>query len=91
LPGYAGLSKGFESASVAPPLIKRALDDLNAIAEAARRVDGIELALLGRLDGLAAQVERLRDEMDPLKQLSEVRSHSKRCTRRSNRSRQGWI
>jgi chromosome segregation ATPase len=58
-----------------PALIKRALDDLNAIGEAARRADRIERALLGRLDGLAAQLERLRDEMDPLKQLSGVRSH----------------
>jgi chromosome segregation ATPase len=75
LPSYAGLSKVLNPLLFPPALIKRALDDLNAIGEAARRVDGIERALLGRLDGLAAQVERLRDEMDPLKQLSGVRSH----------------
>ena len=57
-----------------PALIKRALDDLNAIADAARRVDGIERALLRRLEELAALVERLREDMGPLKQLSGVRS-----------------
>ena len=57
-----------------PALIKRALDDLNAIGDAARRVDGIERSLLRRLDELAAQVEPLHEDMDPLKQLSGVRS-----------------
>jgi chromosome segregation ATPase len=57
-----------------PALIKRALDDLNAIGDAARRVGGIERSLLRRLDELAAQVERLHEDMDPLKQLSGVRS-----------------
>jgi chromosome segregation ATPase len=57
-----------------PALIKRALDDLNAIGDAARRVDGIERSLLRRLDELGAQVERLHEDMDPLKQLSGVRS-----------------
>ena len=57
-----------------PALIKRALDDLNAIGDAARRVDGIERSLLRRLDELGAQVERLHEDMDPLKQLSAVRS-----------------
>jgi chromosome segregation ATPase len=57
-----------------PALIKRALDDLNAVGDAARRVDGIERSLLRRLDELAAQVEPLHEDMDPLKQLSGVRS-----------------
>jgi len=57
-----------------PALIKRALDDLNAIGDAARRVGGIERSLLRRLDELGAQVERLHEDMDPLKQLSGVRS-----------------
>ena len=75
MPSYAGLSKALNPLLFPPALIKRALDDLNAVGDAARRVGGIELALLSRLDGLAAQVERLREEMDPLKQLSGVRSH----------------
>ena len=75
MPSYAGLSKVLNPLLFPPALIKRALDDLNAIGEAARRVDGIERALLSRLDGLATQVERLREEMEPLKQLSTVRSH----------------
>jgi chromosome segregation ATPase len=75
LPSHAGLSKALNPLLIPPALIKRALDDLNAVADAARRVGGIERALLSRLDGLATQVERLREEMDPLKQLSGVRSH----------------
>jgi chromosome segregation ATPase len=72
---YAGLSKALDSLLFPPALIKRALDDLHAIGDAARRVDGIQRALLSRLDVLAAQVERLREEMVPLKQLPGVRSH----------------
>ena len=75
MPSYAGLSKALNPLLFPPALIKRALDDLNAVGDAARRVGGIELALLSRLDGLATQVERLREEMEPLKQLSTVRSH----------------
>jgi chromosome segregation ATPase len=58
-----------------PALIKRALDDLHAIAGAASRVGGIERGLFGRLDGLIARVEALHEDMEPLKQLSGVRSH----------------
>ena len=75
MPSFADLSKALNPLLFPPALIKQALDDLNAIGRAARRVDGIERALLSRLDGLAAQVERLREELDPLKQLSGVRSH----------------
>jgi chromosome segregation ATPase len=57
-----------------PALIKRALDDLSAIGDAARRFDGIERAFLGRFDELAAQLERLRADIQPLKQLSAVHS-----------------
>src|SRR5215210_1398788 len=72
---HSGLSRALNPLLIPAVLIKRALDDLNAVGDAARRVGGIERALLGRLDGLAAQVERLREEMDPLEQLSGVRSH----------------
>ena len=75
MPSYAALSKALNPLLFPPALIKRALDDLNAIGRAARRVDGIARALLSRLDGLAAQVEMLREELDPLKQLSGVRTH----------------
>ena len=70
-----GLSKALNPLLIPLTLIKRALDDLNALADAARRVGGIERALLSRLDGLATQLERLRDDMEPLKQLPRVRSH----------------
>src|SRR5215210_1532780 len=72
---HSGLSRALNPLLIPAVLIKRALDDLNAVGDAARRVGGIERARLGRLDGLAAQVERLREEMDPLEQLSGVRSH----------------
>jgi predicted nucleic acid-binding Zn-ribbon protein len=51
-----------------PALIKRALDDLHAIAGAARRLDAIEHALVSRLD-------LMRDELRPIQELSAVRSH----------------
>src|SRR5215207_2308949 len=70
-----GIPKALNPLLVPPALIKRALDDLSAIGDAARRADGIEHALLGRLDEIAAHVERLREDMEPLKQLSAVRSH----------------
>lgn len=69
-----GIAKVMNSLLFPPALIKRALDDLSAIGEAARRADGIERALLGRLDGLAGQVARLREDIEPIGELSEVRS-----------------
>jgi chromosome segregation ATPase len=59
----------------APALIKRALDDLSAIAHAARQVGGIQVALVGRLDGLSTQLERFRQDVEPLGQLSTMRAH----------------
>jgi len=67
-----------------PTLIKRALEDLGAIADAARRLpeleeqvlermDRIEGEALGRVDVLIAQLEGLRAEMAPIGQLEQVR------------------
>ena len=67
-----------------PTLIKRALDDLAAIADAARRLPVLEEQVLERMDrieheGLAradvviAQLEDLRAEMAPIGQLQQVR------------------
>src|SRR5918997_5576473 len=39
-----------------PTLIKRALDDLSAIADAARRVPGLEAQLLARVDRIEGEV-----------------------------------
>jgi chromosome segregation ATPase len=60
---------------VVPALLKRVLGDLGAIAHAARQVDAILVAVVGRLDGLSAQLERFREDVEPLRQLSEVRAH----------------
>ena len=57
-----------------PALIKRALDDLHAIGDAARRLGSVERALVERLDALAAQVELLRGEMEPIRQLPALRA-----------------
>jgi hypothetical protein len=67
-----------------PTLIKRALDDLGAIADAARRlptleeqvigrIDRVETAALLRVDTLIEELRGLRAEMAPIQQLAAVR------------------
>ena len=67
-----------------PTLIKRALDDLGAIADAARRlptleeeviqrIDRVENEGLARIDTLIAQLRALRVEMAPIQQLTALR------------------
>jgi chromosome segregation ATPase len=67
-----------------PTLIMRALDDLGAIADAARRLPALEEQVIGRIDriettGLArvdtliAELRALRAEMAPIKELAAVR------------------
>ena len=67
-----------------PTLIKRALDDLGAIADAARRlptleelviqrIDRVENEGLARIDTLIEELRALRVEMAPIEQLTAVR------------------
>ena len=67
-----------------PTLIKRALDDLAALADAARRlpaleeqvigrIDRVEAAGLARIDALIEELRALRSEMAPVGQLTAVR------------------
>jgi uncharacterized coiled-coil DUF342 family protein len=67
-----------------PILIKRALDDLGAIADAARRlpaleeqvidrIDRVESHGVSRLDTLVEELRALRGEMAPIQQLAAVR------------------
>jgi hypothetical protein len=60
-----------------PALIKRALDDLSAIGDAARRlpsleeqvldrIDKIERLALARADTLTTEISRMREGIDPL-------------------------
>jgi len=58
-----------------PAVVKRALDDLGAVAQAARQIGAIQGAITSRLDGLSAQLERFREDVEPIRQLSEVRVH----------------
>jgi chromosome segregation ATPase len=67
-----------------PTLIKRALDDLGAIADAARRlpdleqqvierIDRVEGEMLTRADTLVAELAALRGEMTPIAELPSMR------------------
>ena len=67
-----------------PTLIKRALDDLGAIADAARRlptleeqvlerIDRIERLALARADTIVAELAALRTDIAPIAQIEQVR------------------
>ena len=67
-----------------PTLIKRALDDLSAIADAARRLPGLEQQVVDRIDTISGKaladlaeirkgIDRLRVELAPISQLEQVR------------------
>ena len=67
-----------------PALVKRALDDLSALADAARRLPGLEEQVLeridfvssevfARVDALNDQLAALRAEMAPIRELTAVR------------------
>ena len=67
-----------------PALIKRALDDLGAIAEAARRLPGLEQEVIDRIDRvegemltradtIVAELGALRGEMAPIADLPSIR------------------
>ena len=63
-----------------PTLIKRMIDDLGAIGDAARRLPEIETQLLAFVDKLTSEivavregVEALQAEMAPIRELSKVR------------------
>jgi chromosome segregation ATPase len=54
-------------------LVKRALDDLSEIADAARRLTSLESGVLGGLSRMEAQLDGLRDELAPIRELADVR------------------
>jgi DNA-binding FrmR family transcriptional regulator len=58
----------------APRLAMRALDDLSAIANAARQLESLQAMLVGRLDGLRGQLAGIGRQVEPLSDLAEVRA-----------------
>jgi len=67
-----------------PTLIKRALDDLSAIGDAARRlpaleeqvldrIDRIERVALARVDNLSEELRALRADMAPIQEITALR------------------
>ena len=67
-----------------PTLIKRALDDLSAIADAARRLPGLEQQVLDRIDTISGKalvdlaeirkgIAAMRTDVKPIAQLKQVR------------------
>ena len=56
----------FDALLAPPALVKRAFDDLHDIAQAVRRFSGLEADLLGRVDGLVADIAAVRAGIDQL-------------------------
>ena len=54
-------------------LVERALDDLSAIADAARRLGSLETNLVGALTRMERQLEGLRTDIAPIRELAAVR------------------
>jgi chromosome segregation ATPase len=50
-----------------PTLIRRLLDELGAVGEAARQLESLRTGLLGRLDTLIDQLELVREDVAPLR------------------------
>jgi prefoldin subunit 5 len=55
-----------------PAVVRRALDDLSAIAAAARSLASLEAAVVGGLGRLEAQIEALRAEIAPIRTIEDV-------------------
>jgi chromosome segregation ATPase len=56
-----------------PALVKRVLDDLGAIAGAARRLPAIETEAFARVDAVQAELAALRADLRPIAELGAVR------------------
>jgi predicted nucleic acid-binding Zn-ribbon protein len=54
-------------------LVKRALDDLSAIADAAGRLTSLEASVVGALARVEAKLDGLREDIQPIGQLRQVR------------------
>jgi chromosome segregation ATPase len=54
-------------------LVRRALDDLSEIADAARRLTSLEAGVLGGLSRMETQLAGLRADLAPMSELSRVR------------------
>ena len=57
-----------------PALIRHALDDLSAIADAARRLTSLEAAVLDGLGRIEGELGGLREELAPIAELPAVRA-----------------
>jgi len=58
--------------TLGPALIKRALDDLSAIAEGVRRLDTLEDAVVRGLGRIEVRLDALRDDVQPIKTIEDV-------------------
>jgi chromosome segregation ATPase len=56
-----------------PTLIKRALDDLAAIGDAARRLPDLEAEAVVRVDAVQAELTALRGDLRPIREMTAVR------------------
>jgi chromosome segregation ATPase len=58
--------------TIGPALVGRALDDLSAIADAARGLASLEAAVLGAVARIEVQLAGLRDEVRPIGTIEHV-------------------
>jgi chromosome segregation ATPase len=58
--------------TIGPALIGRALDDLSAIADAARGLASLELAVLGGIGRIETRLDALRADVRPIRTIEDV-------------------
>jgi hypothetical protein len=63
----------FNPLTLPPKLVVRALDDLNALAEVARRLPELERRMDGIVERFDGHLVGLREEMSPIAELPELR------------------
>jgi prefoldin subunit 5 len=67
-----GNPSGMNPLTFGPALVKRALDDLSAIADAVGRLTTLEGAVVGGLHRIETRLDALRDDVQPIRTIEDV-------------------